>query len=718
LADELAGHRERAGTPAYMAPEQLQDGKVSVRSDIFALGLVLHEVFTGKRAYDTNDVVELKRLHSSGSVATPSSGTHEIDQAVERVIDRCLEPDPQQRPQSVYQVGGDPLAAALAAGETPSPELVANAVELGGLSRRAAMLLALWIAAVTLVAVLISAKWVIPGDPGVVLATRATDIVHDLGYKELPQNTAWGFQPNVPYLKHILAAGDTSWEKLNGDSSPAVVFWCRWSPSPLLPEVNLHQTFPSINDPPQIMPDSITVVLDGNGHLIFLNAEPSQTARPTPVLEDYWHTLFERAGLTDPAIELTELEKPEAPTGPVEPWNPVISLPHPPPSDESREWRISSPEALGGDRIARAAVYQGRPVYFLITESQEAVGAAGAPLEEDKHGSPAMSLVTKALDLTREFLLPVITIIAAVLAVCNVRGGRVDHQGAKRAGLLIFGLYLVVEIVSCRLGEQGISGVLWGMTGGRPMAHAVFHGIHLWICYLALEPYVRRIWPQLLVGWVRLVSGRWRDPLVGREMMIGLALGALIYLLGPIGADKLAEVMGLANFPPVANWSATQSITAPTRQVYALCSAMITALYNVTFVLLLLLVIRMLTGRVWIAIIATVLLHSVAGVPWIFGVFSYPESPLLFTGMMWSLVYAAVIAFALVRFGLVCALAAHFSMTLLWETVGATDLRDWHAAPMMVQLFVLGGFVAYAFWVSLAGQPIFRDMLAEPERGH
>ncbi len=279
----------------------------------------------------------------------------------------------------------------------------------------------------------------------------------------------------------------------------------------------------------------------------------------------------------------------------------------------------------------------------------------------------------------------------------------------------MFGLYVVVEVVNCRLGEEGISGVLDEMTGGRPIVHALFHGVQMWIYYLALEPYVRRIWPKLLVGWVRLVSGRWRDPLVGREMLIGLALGALLYLLGPIGADALAEAIGLARFPPVPNWSAIMGITAPTTQIYELCIVFTSTLYTVMFVLLLLLVIRMLTGRVWIAVIATILLHSVADAPWFFGAFSYSESPLLFTGMMWSLVYAAVIALALLRFGLVCALAAHISMTLLWWMVGTTDLRAWHAAPMMIQLFVLGAFVAYALWVSLAGQPIFKDMLAEPK---
>src|SRR5262245_4799807 len=127
-----AGEDVRAGTPAYQAPEQLAGREVTTRSDLFALGLVLFEVFTGRRAFPATTLAELRRLYAEGMPSKPSGHVGGLDPAVERVILRCLERDPADRPRSAYEVlaalpGGDPLAAALAMGETPSPEDVANA---------------------------------------------------------------------------------------------------------------------------------------------------------------------------------------------------------------------------------------------------------------------------------------------------------------------------------------------------------------------------------------------------------------------------------------------------------------------------------------------------------------------------------------------------------------------------------------------------------------
>src|SRR5450755_715676 len=148
LASQLQGDI-RSGTPAYMSPEQLAGTEVTVKSDIYALGLLLYELFTGKRAFEAASLMELMQMQERAAPASITSIAKDLDPAVEGVILRCLQPDPRQRPASAMAVaaglpGGDPLAAALAAGETPSPELVAAAGETEGLEPKLALC---WLAA-------------------------------------------------------------------------------------------------------------------------------------------------------------------------------------------------------------------------------------------------------------------------------------------------------------------------------------------------------------------------------------------------------------------------------------------------------------------------------------------------------------------------------------------------------------------------------------------
>ena len=65
---------------------------------------------------------------------------------------------------------------------------------------------------------------------------------------------------------------------------------------------------------------------------------------------------------------------------------------------------------------------------------------------------------------------------------------------------------------------------LFGMIGS-----ALFWGAFTWLIYISLEPSVRRVWPTALISWTRLMAGRWRDPLVGRDVLAGLLAGVMLH---------------------------------------------------------------------------------------------------------------------------------------------------------------------------------------------
>src|SRR5256712_1242010 len=214
IAGEIRGVEARAGTPDYMSPEQLAGKDVTARSDIYSLGLVLYETFTGRIPFERGDTpAGVACIRGSSTPKSPGSVLEGIDPAVERAILRCLETDPQRRPASALAVaaalpGGDPLAAALAAGETPSPEMVAASGEAGALSPRVAWACllgtALGLASFVVMIHPISLVNRVPLDKRPeVLVDRARDVLRRLGHDAPGRDSAFQFEDATDYLHFV-----------------------------------------------------------------------------------------------------------------------------------------------------------------------------------------------------------------------------------------------------------------------------------------------------------------------------------------------------------------------------------------------------------------------------------------------------------------------------------------------------------------------------------
>src|SRR5271170_6538915 len=283
-ADQLRKDALRAGTPAYMSPEQLAGRGVTVRSDIYSLGLVMYEMFTGRRAFRGGSLRDYQKMHTSEEPTPPSEIIEDIDPIVERVVLKCLEKDPRNRPASAMAVsaglpGGNPLREILAAGETPSPEVVAAAGEAHvGLKPRLAMTyLAVGLACMILVVLLAPNAFVVQRairqKPPAVLTDKARDILNDLGYAQKPRDSTSGFAVNTAYYVHVQnARKDANRLALLTRPQPGLVFfWYRQSPDllvPWQPDMSVAE-----NDPPPITSGMVRVRLDPRGYLIGLEAQ-------------------------------------------------------------------------------------------------------------------------------------------------------------------------------------------------------------------------------------------------------------------------------------------------------------------------------------------------------------------------------------------------------------------------------------------------------------
>jgi serine/threonine-protein kinase len=659
----------RAGTPAYMAPEQLLGREVTARSDIFALGLVLYELFTGRRAFSATTVGELVSQHESRSTPPPSSLVSSLDPAIERAILRCLEPDASRRPTSPLAVaaalpGGDPLAAALAAGETPSPEMVAAAGEGVGLARPLAIgvyvALLAGIGAGSLLALQSSALEMLrPEFPTAVMAQKARDAIARLGYAERPRDDAFGYTWNGSLVDHIRRSSKTSpdWSRALHEWPSPLQFWYRSSPAPMT-GLMFHSDLltPGIvdqEDPPPILGGMIQIQLDHLGRLLFFEAMPAQVQdQAPPRTEVDWSPLLSLAGLDAGKLNTTTPR-----------WNWLAA------SDTRAAWTGTWPGTNRELRVEAAAL-GGRPVAFLLTGPWLRPWRMPQGAEDDDT-IPLLLLSVLALSI----------LVGAVwMARQNLRDGRGDRHSALSLAIVTIAASLGLWVFNTHVVPS--LGLL--ATFLLAICTSVFNGVLLWTIYIALEPVVRRRWPQALVSWTTLFAGRFRDPIVGRDVLFGLALGvAWVLLLRGIGLvvrtdDPYVSVELLGGFRSTIGELVTQAFRAVR-----------TAL--VFFMLLFMW--RLLLRRQWLAAIAFAAtfaaLDAVAANGWTVVVTSFAVS-----------LMAALVA---VRWGLVSLTVGVLTTNLLLRIPISRDLSAWYASTLLLVIAITVVLATWAFVTAMGG---------------
>jgi len=692
LDDSIAGAEARAGTPAYMAPEQWAGQEVTLKSDLFALGLVLYELFTGEQPYKGKTPAELLQLQEQSSPTTPSSLVEGFDPAVERVILKCLEKDPAQRPPSALAVsaalpGGDPLAAALAAGETPSPELVAQAG--GAESVNPKMATGLFLAALVLTALWVvvarQAQFVgyldLPKSPEVLVA-RAQEVLSDLGYNEAPGDSLFDFNPNEAYLGHI-GETDTSperWDRL-GDSRPAALrFRYRQSPQAIV-----RQSEGSIGgwmeDPAMTIAGEAMLELDPNGRLLSFLALPPErlesASEATP--EPDWQPILAAAGL-DPAQLVVE-----EPT-----WVPPVY------ADSRAAWVGTYPDAPGIQIRIEAAAFQGRPVAMRLLEPWNRTRA-----EE----TAELAASTRTSVIVQHVTFNLMILAAIFVAWRNLRLGRGDRKTAFRFALYLGAVRLLWVVGAHHVAAQGEAMILWSHY-----AFSTWRIFIVWIFYMAIEPYARRLWPHILVTWVRFVGGRWRDPLVGRDILVGVGVGAFLANLTWLLTWLFPRLTGVPGPPPYVEPSTLEALRRGAHLVAAVAiDHTIAVLINSLFFVLILVILRVVLRRTWLAVAAG---FAVAiGAYW--PAHSSPTVYLILTSLN-----VAFFVFVLFRYGFLSLVVASTVSALLTGIPMTYQASSWTFGGTAVALALVLGLAIYGLRIALAGRPLFRDELLTETPGH
>jgi serine/threonine protein kinase len=662
-----------AGTPGYLAPESFDGAAPSVQSDLYGLGLVLYELFTGKKAFDASSVAEFYRKQTETNPTPPSNVVKNFDPAVERIILRCLDRDPVQRPRSALSVaasmpGGDPLSAALAAGETPSPEMVAAAGPQGSLRPAVA-----WIYLVATIALIFGTSiFLAPRatDWGLasmnkspeVLADRAQELARKLGYPSAVDRSFW-IRSEQDYLDYAARnASGKDWKPaFTGQAWPSPSsFLYRQSPH-WMPLHSLLGEMTSL-DPAYETSGMVTLSLDMQGKLLFLRAVPPQIEAGRPALDPDWSQLFAEAGLDKTRFAVA---------GPK--WTPPDAF------DSRADWEGQPADRPDLPLHVTAAAYRGLPVYFQVIapwdQPWRSPAASGSNLGDD---------IGIAISITMLFAY---LVVGGLLARRNIRQGRGDIKGALRlAGFvaLINGANLLLNAHLVPLAEDIQPQVF-------RLGLALVVGLVTCFGYVAAEPYARRGWPKLMVSWQRLLAGRFRDPLVGRDLLVGACAGAAAGAVR-LGIDMLGGLAAAVNVESSFGKGMGAVIGLSVSNLGYSCADALVKLALLTIMTILL-------RRRWLGLAST-------------GLFLIMSWSLTTVGdFAITVIFVLLFLVVLTRFGLVAAVS--FDAFYQLHRYPPLEFNQWYADRVMIALLLPLALLAYGFYVSLGGQPMFGGALKE-----
>ncbi len=481
-----------------------------------------------------------------------------------------------------------------------------------------------------------------------------------------------GFEWDLDLVKDASSERPAAWHPGPDERSPLVYFWYRSGPVQHTPANRVTPT-----DPPLVTPGMQCVLLDLDGRLIEFHAVPRREARPPPEARtrDAWRGRWEGQLLAAAKLDPAQFRR--------------VPAHHRPPVFADDSWGME--EVGGTGKRVEFGVCDGRPVYFRVGEP-----FAGGERRDRAEGENVAVQGQRRLSAggVGTALLIFTLVGAGPLAYRNWRLGRADLSGATRVGAL----FVAASLIGWALTADHVASVdterilLMNMLGV-----AGFWGAALFVFYLAIEPQMRRRWPERLSSWNRVLSGRLRDPLVGRDVLVGLLAGVCAAL--PVKA--VAPLLGTYYLASPVYEPLTPNM--PPGFAFGLFAVTLARTAG-TFIVLLLL--GLIFRRERLAAVALVVVLTFNGV----------QSQVTYSLQSWvpwvgfGVVTSLVVVVAL-RFGWLATLVGLFTASVINIMPLTVAPHAWYAGTTVASAGVLVALALYGFFVSLGDQRVFTEDL-------
>jgi len=284
-----------------------------------------------------------------------------------------------------------------------------------------------------------------------------------------------------------------------------------------------------------------------------------------------------------------------------------------------------------------------------------------------------------------------------VLAWRNVRLRRCDRRGAFRVAFYFFAIGLLITGIQA----QHTSGTSEAGVFELGVAQAASRAIIFWLWYTALEPYVRRLWPHSLISWTRLLKGRWRDPLIGRDLLMGSLFGLALNLtqqLSLLAAGWLGG--GVQQFQSSPSWT----LAGPGSLLADIFFKQLQAVFFALFYLMSLLLLRFVSRKMLLASVVFIALFSLMRV--------HRDVPIDWLG---SALWMGLSLWVLIEWGFLACTVSLLCFSLLTFPL-TTNLLVWYASHGLAGIGMVVVIACFGFYTSKGTHSLWSGQMAAGTR--